>query len=108
MALLKFFCQYICPAFLLVQIPFVCGCAATPKRPYQILALSSTDETLMSRSRLAGCYADKGKAFNAKGQNLGQVSLSHLLFGEAPDVADTVTVLDPKPDVIDIRSSKKR
>ena len=63
----------------------------------------------MSCPRIAGRYADKGEAFTVKGQSVGQVSLSQLLLGADPAFAgaDTVTVVEPESDVIEIQVFKQ-
>jgi hypothetical protein len=100
------FCLWL---FAQAQILLVCGCAAIPKPPSQIPAFAPGDEKYMSVPRIAGRYADKGEAFTDKGKNVGQASLSRLLFGDhsACAGADTVTVVEPEPDVIEIEVFKQ-
>ena len=63
----------------------------------------------MSCPRIVGRYLDKGEVFTVKGESLGEVSLSKLLSGVDPTdaSADTVTVLEPEPDVIEIQFFKQ-
>jgi hypothetical protein len=95
------FCLWL---FVQAQIFLVCGCAVIPKPPSQIPAFAPGDEKSMSVPRISGRYADKGEAFTDKGKSVGQVSLSRLLFGDhsAFAGADTVTVVEPEPDMIKI------
>jgi hypothetical protein len=106
------YCRVLCLVLLvLAQILFICGCAVTTRmeRPSQIPAFAPGDEKLMSCPRIAGRYMDKGEAFTVKGQSVGQVSLSQLLFGDNPAyaAADAVTMLEPESDVIDIHFFKE-
>ena len=103
-------CRTFCLTLLaVVQIAFVSGCAVTPKYPPQLAAFASGEEKLTSCPRIVGCYADKGEALTVEGQSAGEVSLSQLLCGDYPAcaAADTVTVLEPEPDVIEIQFSKQ-
>jgi hypothetical protein len=80
------------------------------ERPSQIPAYAPGDEQVMSCPRIVGRFADKGEAFTVKGGNVGQASLSQLLFGDDPANAttDDVTVLETEPDVIEIQFFKDR
>jgi hypothetical protein len=117
--------------FALAQILLVCGCAVIPKHPEQIPAFAPGDGKFGSAPKIAGHYANKGEAFTVKGESLGQVLLSRLLFIDQPaspaqasygrtadkvkallgdnstSAADSVTVLEPEPDMVELQFFKQ-
>ena len=103
----------------------VCSCSPIPNYPAQFPALAlSAEETAVRHPPLdrplvpqplkcpniAGRYSDKGRALSPNGKELGQISLTQILHWNDPRIAatatnaDTVVVIGPEEDVIEIQS----
>ncbi len=113
---------------VLVLIFLVCGCAAISRHPAQIPAFVSGNEQYGVAPKISGSYTNKGEAFTVEGKSLGTVLLSRLLLVDVPrasswqggvsnkvsalygddparPAADSVTVLEPEPDVFEMQFS---
>lgn len=87
-------------ACLLIVSLVVQGCAFSSSRPTPIPEFSPRNGRATSHPSIAGCYADSGEVFSADGQSLGTVSLSHLVFPDAPD-SDSVEIVEDGAATID-------
>jgi len=61
----------------------LCSCAVIPSRPEQIPAFAPAPDQAGVVLNLAGRYANRGEAYTPKGQSLGPVFLSRLLWMES-------------------------
>ena len=93
--------------FSFLQLLLICGCAVTPQRPPPLPAFVTSVAKGRPCQTILGQYANQGEAFTEKGKSLGHGFLSQLLFDATPasNGADTVTVLESAPEVIDFQFS---
>ncbi len=95
---------------ILIVILSLSSCAYIPNYPSQLSPLTSADTKLEVCPDISGRFADKGLAISPDGQALGEVSLTQILhekyYDKVPYLkdADTVTVMAPENDVIEIQS----
>ena len=105
--------RLLCDCKILISwiaiLPLV-GCAYIPNYPPQLSPLTSADTTIEVCPNISGRYADKGLAISPDGQALGEVSLIKIFHEKYYDKfpyfkdADTVIVMAPEKDVIEIQS----
>jgi hypothetical protein len=90
---------------LMLVLIFIWGCAVPLKQPVQIPALVPGEKKFGATPNIAGSYANEGEAFTVNGKDLGPVLLSRLLMVD--NSADSVTVLQSEPEVIDMQFNKQ-
>ena len=98
----------------LLAILSLTGCAHIPNYPSQLSPLTSADTNLEVCPDISGRYSAKGIAISPDGKALGEVSLTQILHEKSYDKvltlknADTVAVIGPKQDAIEIQSWQGR